>query len=107
MSSVSIHRSIIQHFSFEGKSIRSVYVEGSGTCLVSRDVYGAVGYDEESGKKQIQSLVPDRYKLSFGDVKLSIKQREEFFPLHHNTVLLKEAGLYCFLLRCKRTLEIQ
>ena len=100
--SVSIHQSIIEQFSFEGKSVRSVYIKGNGTCLVARDVYEIIGYNEENGKKAIQSLVPERYKLSFGDVKLSLKQREEIIPLHHNTVLLKEAGLYCFLMRCKR-----
>ena len=74
--SVSVNRSIVEQFSFNGESVRSVYIENVGTYLVSRDVYRALGYDEESGKKQIQSLVPDRYKLAFRDVKLSIKQRE-------------------------------
>jgi len=49
---------------------------------VARDVYATVGYDEENGKKAIQSFVPEKYKLRLSDVKLSLKQGEEFFPLH-------------------------
>ena len=71
-------------------------------CLVSRDVYMAIGYEEENGKKAIQNLVPSKYKLRFGDVKFSLNQRERIFQLHKDTVLLKKTGLYCFLLRCKR-----
>ena len=71
-------------------------------CLVSRDVYMAVGYEEENGKKAIQNLVPKKYKLHFGDVNSSLNQQEDIFPLNKDMVLLKEPGLYCFLLRCKR-----
>ena len=65
----------------------------------------AVGYDMENGKKAIQSLVPEKYKLRYGDVEFTLNQREEIFPLHRDTVLLKEAGLYCFLLRGVRGLK--
>ena len=50
----------------------------------------------------IQNLVPSKYKLRFRDVKPSLNQGEDIFLLHMDTVLLKEPGLYCFLLRCKR-----
>ena len=69
---------------------------------MSRDVYKAIGYEEENGKKAIQNVVPNKYKLRFGDVKPSLNQREDIFLLHKDTVLLKEPGLYCFLLRSKR-----
>ena len=71
-------------------------------CLVSRDVYKAIGYEEENGKKAIQNLVPNKYKLRFGELNPLLNQREDIFPLHKDTVLLEEPGLYCFLLRCKR-----
>ena len=71
-------------------------------CLVSRDIYMAIGYEEENGKKYIQNSVPSKYKLRFGDVKSSLNKGEDIFPLHKDTVLLKEPGLYCFLLRCKK-----
>ena len=78
-----------------------MHVNGEG-CLVSRDVYKAIGYDEENGKKAIQNLVPSKYRLCFGGVKPSLNQQEDIFLLHKDTVLLKQPGLYCFLLRCKR-----
>ena len=71
-------------------------------CLVSKDVYMVIGYEEENGKKVTENLVPKKYKLHFGDVNLSLNQGEDIFPLHKDTVLLKEPGLYCFLLRCKK-----
>ena len=50
----------------------------------------AIGYKEENGKKAIQNLVP------------SPGQGENISPLRKDTVLLKEPGLYCFLLSCKK-----
>ena len=92
--------SVVELFSFNGKKVQSVHVK-SEECLVSRDVYMAIGYEEEKGKKAIQNLVCSKYKLCFGDVKPSLNQGEDSFPLHKDTVLLKKPGLYCFLLRCK------
>ena len=53
-------------------------------------------------KKVIQNLVPSNYKLRFGDVRPLLNQGEGIFPLHKDTVLLEEPGLYCFLLRRKK-----
>ena len=92
--------SVVELFSFNGKKVQSVHVKGE-ECLVSRDVYMAIGYEEENGKKAIQNLVCSEYKLCFGDVKPSLNQGKDSFPLHKDTVLLKKPGLYCFLLRCK------
>ena len=58
------------------------------------------GYEEESGKKAIQSLVPNKYKLRFGDVNPSLNQGEDIFPQHKHTVLLKEPGFSNII--CKR-----
>ena len=49
--SLFIQRSVVEQFNFNGKNVRSVYVKDVGQCLVSRDVYKAVGYDMENGKK--------------------------------------------------------
>ena len=49
-----------------------------------------------------RNLVPKKYKLRFGDVNPSLNQREDIFPLHRDTALLKYPSLYCFLLRCKK-----
>ena len=67
---------------------------------MSRDVYKAIGYEKENGKKAIQNLV---YKLRFGDINSWLNQREDIFPLHKDTVLLKEPGLHRFLLHCKKS----
>ena len=98
--SLLVQRSVVEQFSFNGKKVQSVHFKGE-EFLVSRDVYMTIGYEKENGKKTIQNLVPSKYKLRFGDVKPSLNQREDIFLLHKDTVLLKEPGLYCFLLRCK------
>ena len=74
-----------------------------GQCIsMEKNVYLAIGYKEGNGKRTIQNLVPKNYKLRFGDVNPSLNQREDIFPLHKDAALLKEPGLYCFLLRCKK-----
>ena len=100
--SVSIQRSVFEQFSFNGKNVRSVYVEGEGECLVARDVWRAVGYDRKAGVQTIQRLVPEKYKLRLGDALDELDEVLNIEYLHPDTVLLKEPGLYCFLLRCKR-----
>ena len=52
---LSVQRSVVKQFSFNGKKVQSVHVNGE-ECLVSRDVYMAIGYEEENGKKAIQNL---------------------------------------------------
>ena len=69
-----------------------------------QEINMAIGYEGENSKKAIQNLVPSKYKLRFGDVKPSLNQGEDIFPLHMDAVLLKEPGLCCYLLRCKRYL---
>ena len=65
--SLSIQRSIIQNFSLNGKSVRSVHVNDE-ECLISRNVYEAVGYDEQSGVQAIQLIVPRKFRQRFGDL---------------------------------------
>ena len=63
---------------------------------MSKDVYMAIGYEEENGKKAIKNLVPSKYKLRFGDVKPLLNQGEGIFPLHKDAALLKEPGFIAF-----------
>ena len=58
--SFSVERSVIESFNFNGKHVRSVYVKDVGQCLVSKDVYEAIGYDKENGVKAIQRIVPEK-----------------------------------------------
>ena len=100
--SVFVQRSVIESFSFNGKSVRSVHVRGEGECLVAADVYTAVGYDRDSGRKAIQRLVPEKYKVRLGDVITDLEGVDKFVHPQGDQVLLKEPGLYTFLVRCKR-----
>ena len=101
--SLSVQCLIVESFSFNREHMRSVYVKDVGQCLVSKDVYEAIGYDNENGVKAIQLLVPERYKIQFGDAQVNLEEVvDDSVHIHQNTMLLKEPGLYCFLLRCKR-----
>ena len=84
--SLSVQRSVVEQFSFTGKKVQSVHVNGK-ECLVSRYVYIAIWYEEENGKKAIQNVVPSKYNLRFGDLKLSLNQGEDIFPQRKDTVL--------------------
>ena len=100
--SLSISSSVVEKFQFNGKNVRSLYIKDIGECLLAKDVYEAVGYERDAGIQAIQRLVPDAYKLRLGDVKIDLDKVIKNDNLHPDTVLLKESGLYCFLLRCKK-----
>ena len=98
--SLLVQCSVVKQFSFNGQKYQSAHVNGE-ECLVSRDVNMAIEFKEENGKKAIQNLVTKKL-LCLRDVNTSLNQGEDIFLLHKHTVLLKEPGLYCFLLRCKK-----
>ena len=41
--SLSVQRSVVESFKFNGKNIRAFYIRGVGQCLISQDKYTAVG----------------------------------------------------------------
>ena len=96
--SLLVQRSVVESFSFSGQHVRFVYVKDVGQCLVSKDVYEAIGYEKEDEVKAIQGLVPEKYKIQFGDAQVDLEGVDRIV----NTILLKESRFYCFLLRCKR-----
>ena len=101
--SFSVQCSVVESFNFNGKHVRSVYVEDVGQCLVSKDVYEAIGCEREDGVKAIQQLVPEKYKIRFGNAQIDLEEGvDNSVHTQPNTTLLKEPGLNCFLLRCKR-----
>ena len=100
--SLVIRRSVIETFKFNGKEVRSIYVKEVGECLIAKDVLAVIGYNRAAGVQAIQRLVPKKYKMRFGDADLDIDEVIKSDYLHQDTVLLKEPGLYCFLLRCGR-----
>ena len=98
--SLSVQRSVVKSFDFSGKKVQSVHVNGA-ECLLLKDVYMAIGYEDENGKKAIQNLVPKKYKLRFGDAMIDVKQTGNVC-LHKDTVLLTGHGLKLFLMRCRK-----
>ena len=100
--SLSVQRSVVESFNFNGKHVRSVYAKDVGQCVVSKDVYETIRYGKEDGVKAIQRLVPDKYKIRFGNAMINMKEVDNSVHLHPDTILLKKPGLYCFLLRSKR-----
>ena len=98
--SLLVQRPAVESFKFNRKNIRSVHIKGK-ECLVSRDVYKAIGYEEESSKKAIQNLVPNEYKMRFGDAVIDMKEVD--ICLHRDTVLLTEHGLKLLLIRCTKS----
>ena len=77
-------------------------IKDVGQCLISQDEYLAAAYNKENGVKAMQRLVPEEYKMRLGDTMMDMKEVDKNAHLHLDTVLLKEPGLYCFPLRCKR-----
>ena len=99
--SFSVQLSVVESFKFNGKNIRAFYIKDVGQCLISQGLYTAVGYNKENGVKTLQRLVPEKYKIRFGDVGIEMKEVDKNIHLHPDMVLLKELCLYCFFLRCK------
>ena len=100
--SLSVQRSVVESFSFNGKNIRSVNVPGLGECLVGIDVSRAIGYvDGNNGRREIKRHVPQKYMIQLEDVKGIVIRHVRLDVPQDDAILLKEPGLCCFLLRCK------
>ena len=100
--SLSVQRSVVESFSFMGKNMRSVHVPDLGECLVGIDVSRAIRYvDENNGRRTIKRHVPQKYTMRFEDVKDIVERHVRSDVPKDDAILLKEPGLYCFLLRCK------
>ena len=100
--SLSIQQSVVEKFNFDGEDVRSIYIHGEGQCTVASDVYKVVGYSQRAGVQAIRRLVPRKYKMQLGDVEIDLQGVLKSECLHPDTVLLKEHGVYCFLLRCNK-----
>ena len=100
--SLLVQRSVVESFKFNDKHVRS-YVKDVGKCLASKDFYEAIGYKKEHGVKATKWLVPENYKIQIGDAQVDFEENvDNSVYTQPNTMLLKEPGLYCFLLRCKK-----
>ena len=72
--SLSVQCLVVESFKFNGKHVRSVYVRDVCQCLVSKDVIEAIGYEKEDRSKAIQGLVPEKYKIQFGDAQVDLEE---------------------------------
>ena len=100
MSSALVNVFSEEQFSFNGKKVRSFYVNGE-SLLIAKDVCLAVGYNQDTYRNALEKHVPSKYKLRFSDIKGGVD-----LTLPSNSqpeqILLKEPGLYCLLLRSKK-----
>ena len=100
---LSVQRSVVEQFSFNGQNIRVVHIKNVGQCLVGIDVSKAVGYnDDVNVRRAVRTHVPGKHRMRLGDAKNILKREVDIDLPEEDTVLLKEPGLYCFLLRCKK-----
>ena len=96
----SVQRSVLESFKFNDRDRRAFYIKDIGQCLISQVVYTAVGYGKQNGVKTMQRLVPEKYKMRLGDAVIYMKEGDK--NITFIKAVLKELGLYCFLLRCNR-----
>ena len=100
--SLSVQRSAIKSFSFRSKNVQSVHVPGMGECLVGIDVSRTIGYtDDNNSRRAIKRHVPQKYMMRFEDVKDTVERHVQSDMPQNDAILLKEPGIYCFLLRCR------
>ena len=50
----------------------------------------------------MQRLVPEKYKTQLGNAQVDLESVDNAAHTQPNTLLLKDPGLNCFLLRCNR-----
>ena len=101
--SLSVQSSVVESFKFNGKNIRVVHIKHVGQCLVGIDVSKAVGYnDDDNARRSVPTHVPGKYRMRLGDAQNILRREVDIDLPKEDMVLLKEPGLYCFLLRCKK-----
>ena len=100
--SLLVQHSVLESFRFNDKNKRAVHVLGMGECLVGIDVSRVIGYvDDNNGRRAIKKHVPQKYIMQFEDAKDTVERHVQSDVLQDDAILLKEPGLYCFLLSCK------
>ena len=101
--SLSVQRSVVESFKFNDKNIRVVHIKNVGQCFVGIDVSKTVGYNaDDNASRAVWTHVPGKYRMRLGDAQNILRVEVDIDLLREDIVLLKEPGLYCFLLRCKK-----
>ena len=100
--SLSVQNLARESFIFRRKTARSVHVPGMGEYLVGIDVPRMIGYaNNNDGRRATKRHVPQKYVMWFEDVKDTVESHIQLDVSQDDAILLKEPGIYCFLLRCK------
>ena len=60
--SLSVQHSVVESFKFNDKNIRAFYIKDVGQCLISQDVYTAMGYDKKMGSRPCNDLFQEGTK---------------------------------------------
>ena len=81
--------------------MQSVHIPDLGGCLVGINVSRAIGYADDNGRGAIKRHVPQKYMMRFKDIKDIVERHVHLDVPQNDAILLKEPGLYCFLLSCK------
>ena len=101
--SLSVQRSVVESFKFNGTKIGVVHIKNVGQCFVGIDVSKAAGYnDDDNARRVVRTYVPGKYRKHLGDAQNILRKEVDIDLPKEDTVLLKEPGHYCFLLRCKK-----
>ena len=88
--SLSVQLSVVKPFEFNGKKAQSVHVNGE-ECLGSRDVYKAIEYQEENGKKNYSKFSSYKVQAAFWRRKSLAKSVGRYFPAAQRYSLVKRA----------------
>ena len=80
------------------------HIKTVGQCFVGIDVSRAVGYnDDDNTRRAVRIHIPGRCRMRLEDAQNILRAEVNIdLRLRQDIVLLKESGLYCFLLRCKK-----
>ena len=79
--SLSVQRSVVESFNFNGKNIRVVHTKNMGQCFVGIDVSKAVGYnDDDNTSWTFWTHVPGKYRMRLGDARNILEEGGQYWP---------------------------
>ena len=101
--SLLVLRSVVESFRFNDKNITIIHIKNMGQCFVGIDVSNTAGYnDDYNARRAFPTHLPGKYRMRLGDAKNILRREVDIDLPKEDMVLLKEPGLFCFLLRSKK-----
>ena len=90
-------------FRFNDKNITVIHIKNVGQCFAGIDVSNATGYnDDYNARRVFPTHLPGKYRMRLGDAKNILRREVDIDLPKEEMVLLKEPGLFSFLLRSKK-----